>query len=171
MAFDYNYIPIIKGKGFCPNPIGVYGIPKHADSRANKKVIGTIPWENFWNEQFHYLLNGYETGGQFITPNFYWYLNFCPIATIGRGYHLPDYVDYDKEYFDTYAYAKSINWGTLNLKKRRGGLSEKAAKGILGYGMYMTPEKYQCGLAAGFMIMLPICVQSSESLTCCCRQS
>jgi len=149
MAFDYNYIPIIKGKGFCPNPIGVYGIPKHADSRANKKVIGTIPWENFWNEQFHYLLNGYETGGQFITPNFYWYLNFCPIATIGRGYHLPDYVDYDKEYFDTYAYAKSINWGTLNLKKRRGGLSEKAAKGILGYGMYMTPEKYQCGLAAG----------------------
>jgi hypothetical protein len=149
MAFDFKYIPIIKQKGFCPNPIAIHGIPPHADSRANKKVIGTIPWENFWNEQIHYLINGYETGGQFITPNFYWYLNYCPIATIGRGYHLPDYVDFDKEYFDRYAYAKSINWGTLDLKKRRGGLSEKAAKGILGYGMYMSAEKYQCGLAAG----------------------
>lgn len=149
MALDYKYTPIIKGKGFCPNPVAKYGIPHYADSRAHPKVIGTTAWENWWNEQIHYLLHGYETGSLKITPNFYWYLNFCPIATIGRGYHLPDYVDYDKEYFDTYAYAKSIGWGTLNLKKRRGGLSEKAAKGILGYGMYMTPEKYQCGLAAG----------------------
>lgn len=149
MAIDYKYTPIIKGKGFCPNPIGKYGIPKYADSRANQKVLGTTAHQNWWEEQFHYLEHGLETGGQFITPNFYWYLNFCPIATIGRGYHLPDYVDFDKEYFDRYAEAKRIGWGTLDLKKRRGGLSEKAAKGILGYGMYMSPEKYQCGLAAG----------------------
>jgi len=149
MAIDYKYTPVIKGKGFCPNPIGKYGIPKYADSRANQKVLGTTAHQNWWEEQFHYLEHGLETGGQFITPNFYWYLNFCPIATIGRGYHLPDYVDFDKEYFDRYAEAKRIGWGTLDLKKRRGGLSEKAAKGLLGYGMYMSPEKYQCGLAAG----------------------
>lgn len=149
MAFDYNYTPIIKGIGFCPNPVGRYGIPAYADSRANPKVIGTNAWDQWWTEQMHYLENGYESGSTKISPNFYWYLNFCPIATVGRGYHLPEYIDTDKEYFDLYSYVKKNNRGIISLKKRRGGLSEKAAKGILGYGMYMNMEKYNAGLCAG----------------------
>ena len=151
MAFDYEYTYYVKGLGFNPNPVGKYGIPKYADSRANPKVVGTLAWQQWWEEMTHYLVNGYESGSTFITPNFFWYLNFCPIATIGRGFHLPEYVDADKELFDKYAYVKrpDVRKGIISLKKRRGGLSEKGAKGILGYGMYMSIEKYNAALVAG----------------------
>jgi hypothetical protein len=149
MAFDYNYTPIIKGIGFCPNPVAKYGIPAYADSLANPKVVGTKAYESWWEEQFYRLEHGHESGSIKITPNFYWYLNFCQIATPVRGYHLPDYVDLDKEYFDLYQHVKENNRGMISLKKRRAGLSEKAAKGILGYGMYMHAEAYRAGLCAG----------------------
>ena len=49
--------PYKKGKGFCPNPIAKNGIPKYADSKYNKNVIGTPDWEKFWEEQLYYIIH------------------------------------------------------------------------------------------------------------------
>lgn len=149
-----NYHPIIKGKGFTPNPIGKYGIPRYADSRSNPKVVGTKAHTQWWEEQIYYITNGYETGSIKLSPNYYYYINFIPIATVGRGYHLPDYVDVDKEYFDLYYWIKQglpgyKGKGIISLKKRRGGLSEKFAKGVLDHGMRFSLERWTGGLCAG----------------------
>ena len=63
--------PYYKGKGYCTNPIVINGIPKEADSRRDKKVIGTVAWEKFWEEQLHYIHNGYQTGGLWIPGRYY----------------------------------------------------------------------------------------------------
>ena len=139
---------IIKDKGFCPNPIALYGIPEYADSQ-NKKVIGTVNYEDYWNEQIDYCINGYNTGGLWIPGRYYFYLNFCYMATVGRGYHLPDFVDTDYYYFRLIEEIKLAGLGMITLKARRRGLSEKWAKGICGYGLRFTPEKYKAGIAAG----------------------
>lgn len=39
--------PLIKGKGFCPNPVVVNGIPDHADGVKNPKCIGTPEYEQY----------------------------------------------------------------------------------------------------------------------------
>lgn len=142
---------IIKDRGFCPNPIALRGIPEYADSLANKKVIGTPAWTEFWEEQLDRCLNGYYTGGMWIPGRYYFYLNFCYMVTVGRGYHLPDYVDTDYYYFRLVEEIKAATdiTGMITLKARRRGLSEKWAKGIGGYGLRFTPEKYKCAIAAG----------------------
>jgi len=144
-----DYRPIIKSKGFMPNPIAVYGIPSYADSIRNKKVIGTTAHENFWNEQIHYCEHGYDTGGIHIPGRYYYYLNYAYVTTVGRGMHRPDYVDIDLEFFRTVEQAKLQRWGIISPKKRRAGNSEKVSKGIISYGMHFTPEGYAGAVVAG----------------------
>ncbi|HPD53561.1 MAG TPA: hypothetical protein PLI08_06425, partial [Bacteroidia bacterium] len=62
--------------------------------------------------------------------------------------------DVDKEYFDLYYYIKLglpdyKGKGIISLKKRRGGLSEKFAKGVLDHGMRFSLERWTGGLCAG----------------------
>lgn len=144
-----NYSPIIKTKDFCPNPIPINKIPEFADGSSYPDVIGTRLHTEFWEEQIYYCLNGYNTGGIHIPGRYYWYLNFCYISSIGRGFHHPDYVDADLEYFKLIDEIKKAKKGLISLKARRRGLSEKWGKGICCYGLRFTPEKYRAGITAG----------------------
>jgi len=143
-----KYIPRIKPRGFCPNPIAKYGIPKEADSVLNRNVIGTVAHEQFWEEQFHYLDVGYTTAGVWIPPRYYWWLNFWPVATVGRGLHLPDPIDCDMEKYETMYYAKKEGYGLIIPKKRRAGLSEQTGSDI-NCELRRRPEAYKAGIIAG----------------------
>ena len=70
-----DYTPIIKEVGFCPNPIPTYGIPDFADSLSFPNVEGTEEHKTWWEQQFDYCINGYNTGGLFIPGRYYYYLN------------------------------------------------------------------------------------------------
>lgn len=144
-----SYTPIIKGKGFLPNPVEIYGIPKYADSVSNPEVWGTLAWEDWWMEQVDYCINGYTTGGIWIPGRYYYYLNFAKISTVGRGYHAPDFVDADYEFAMLIEQAKKEKKGIIVLKRRRAGYSEKFANMVVGYGSRFTPEGYTAGVVAG----------------------
>lgn len=144
-----KYEPIIKGKGFCPNPVSVYGIPDYADSEINPHVNGTVAHEDYWNEQIYRCVHGYTTGGMFIPGRYYYYLNFCLIETLDRGEHLPEYVDLDYEFFTLIEHVKKEHRGIISLKRRRAGVSYKFAHGVFGYGLRFNPNAYKGGVVAG----------------------
>jgi hypothetical protein len=149
-----NYLPRIKGKGFNPAPFAVQngGIPSYADSISNPKVWGTAAHEDWWMEQIDICDNGYTTGGVFIPGRLYYYLNFCWLGTSGRGYHNPDYVDYDLEYAELVEEAKRTHKGIIGLKRRRAGFSEKWANMVGGYGIRFTPKGYKAGIVSGLSV-------------------
>lgn len=147
--FNFNYVPRIKGKSFYPNPVAREGIPAYADSLDYPKTAGTSAHEDWWNEQIDRCLNGYTTGGVYIPGRYYFYLNFCKISTVGRGYHYPDFVDLDLDFFLLVEYVKNKKRGIISLKARRKGLSEKASKGILSHGLLFTAQKYRGGICSG----------------------
>jgi hypothetical protein len=84
-------------------------------------------FEEYWDEQLNRCINGYSTGGAFITGNHYFYLNFCPIKLTLDSYDaalettdgvvkkkagqkilsLPDFWDGDYEYFHIVDIAKN----------------------------------------------------------------
>lgn len=139
--------PIIKQKGFSPMPVVRGGIPKYADSRINKKVIGTPAWEEYWNEQLTYCHKGYQTGGLFLPGRFYYYLNFNSMAT-GDGIITPDYVDLHYELAMLIEHCKVTGKNIICAKKRRAGISEATQKMVVDYGWRFF-HGYQAGVAAG----------------------
>jgi hypothetical protein len=154
---DFGYSPLIKGKGFCPNPVAKFGIPKHADSLSYPHVLGTQAHEDWWYEQFYYCVHGYTTGGIYIPGRYYFYLNFEHITTVGRGNHFPDFIDLDLEYFLFIEDCKRRFKGIISLKGRRRGLSEKVAKGVFSHGYRFRPndlkgEKYHAAIVAGLQV-------------------
>lgn len=144
---EYIYTPIIKKRGFLPNPVAVNGIPEYADSSLNEDVKGTVAWEEWWYEQIYYCLNGYNTGGMYIPGRYYYYLNFYMMSTVGIGNHHPPFVDLDYEFFQTVEAAKKDHKGIISLKARRKGLSNKVV-GIYDYGFHFR-EAYKAGICAG----------------------
>lgn len=135
-----------------PNPIARYGIPPEADSITNPRCIGTYAHEQFWNEQIDRCINGYMTGGIFIPGRYYYYLNFCMIGTLERGYHYPEFIDVDLEFFNFIEDIKRAKRGGIFLKGRRRGISEKIAKGIFDHGMRFSMTMYKCGICAGLEV-------------------
>lgn len=144
-----KYTPRIKSRGFCPSPIAQFGIPDYADSKAFPKVEGTVGHSDFWEEQIQRCVEGYVTGGVYIPGRYYYYLNFCYLQTVKRGYHHPDFVDLDLEFFELVEYVKAHNKGIICIKPRRKGLSEKVTNAIIDYGMRFKPAGYNAGLCAG----------------------
>lgn len=146
MAFQKPYSPIIKSKGFNPSPVAG-NIPVYADGKANPRVIGTTPYENFWDEQFDRCLNGYETAGIHIPGRYYFYLNFVLLQGL-KGPTYPMYVDIDLEYYKLVDYVKKYQkTGIVMPKARRKGASEKAQT-ILSHGIRFI-EGYRGAIAAG----------------------
>lgn len=143
------YEPIIKKKNFCPNPIAKYGIPDIADSILNPKVVNTVAYEDWWNEQIERCVKGYNTGGLHIPGRYYWYLNFCRISTLERGLHYPEYVDIDYDFFMKIEQAKAEYKGIISLKKRRAGVSSKESHAIVGHGVRFNSDSYCAGIIAG----------------------
>jgi len=140
--------PIVKSRQFCPNPVAKYGIPVYADSVVNPKVIGTNAWQQWWEEQLHYCINGYDAGGLWISGRYYYYLNFFNTSSIvGFGAEHPDYMDYQYEYFMLVEEAKKLGKNIVVPKGRRKGLSVMTAC-ILDHGFRLLLT-YKAGIAAG----------------------
>jgi hypothetical protein len=125
----------------------------------NPGCVGTVSHEDWWNEQIDRCLNGYTTGGVYIPGRYYYYLNFNQLLTVGRGYHYPDYVDLDLEFFNLVNFVKAEGQykndptaggkGIISLKRRRSGVSHKFAQGIFSYGVRFNPSGYAAGVVAG----------------------
>lgn len=143
--------PIIKSRSFCPNPVVKYGIPQYADSRYNKKLIGTAAWREYWERQIYYCIAGYNTGGMWIPGRYYYYLNFFPISTPGRGIHYPVFVDMDYEFFLLVEKAKQEGYGVICVKARRKGLSFKIIS-IIDHGMRFNDSEYHAGICGSLEI-------------------
>ena len=143
---SHNYRPRLKGKGFDPSPIAGK-IPYWADGISNPNCIGTTAWEDFWNEQVHYCINGYETAGIKIPGRYYYYLNLMPLKGLKGGMY-PLYVDLDQEFWEMVEYIKHHHrMGGIMPKARRKGLSEKG-KTILSHGLRFI-EGYRGAITAG----------------------
>jgi hypothetical protein len=140
------YAPIIKVRGFSPNPVAG-NIPIFADSITNPKVVGTTNYNEFWDEQIDRCINGYDTAGIHIPGRYYFYLNFVILKGL-YGPQYPFYVDLDLEYYNLVAYVKkNRKMGIVSVKARRKGLSEKA-QNILAHGLRFT-EGYRGAITAG----------------------
>ncbi len=127
--------------------VATHGIPKEADSRRNKNVLGTTVHESFWLEELDKILNGVVIDGRHIPGRFYYYMNYKYISTI-RGVITPDMVDLHLEmaYYIDYCKANGVN--LLLPKARRKGVSEAFHTMVLDYG-WRFEEAYKGGIAAG----------------------
>jgi len=139
--------PYKKGKGFDCQPVVTHGIPKYADSRYNKSVIGTPDWEKYWEEQLHYIFHGYQTGGLFIPGRYYYYANFKIFDTVLGPRHA-DICDLHLELAYVIDHCKKEGKNFIGPKKRRGGLSEAFNNMVIDYGYRFIPG-YNAGVAAG----------------------
>jgi len=138
--------PYIKPKGFCPNPVAKFGIPKEADSILNPRVMGTKIHQEYWEEQLYYILNGYETGGMKIPGRYYYFLNFVTFDTVaGVMYPMINDLHLELAYFADYC--KQAGKNAILPKKRRGGLSEFGKTMIMDYG-WRFHVGYKGGIAA-----------------------
>lgn len=146
----YNKSPYIKPKGFCPNPIAKFGIPKNADTRLNPRCKGTLDWQRFWEEQLYYIHNGYITGGMWIPGRYYYYLNFSVFNTV-KGPIFPQVVDVHLELAYLIDHCKANGRNMIAPKGRRVGISEAGHKMIVDYGWRFF-EGYNAGVAAGLDI-------------------
>lgn len=144
--------PYLKGKGYCPNPVVVKGIPKEANSALNPNVIGTVAWEQYWTEQLNYCLNGYQTGGLTLPGRYYYYMNFTVIGT-DYGPINPDPTDLHLEYALYIEHCKLTGKNLICAKGRRRGMSEASQSMIVDYG-WRFQEGYKVGVAAGSKIYI-----------------
>lgn len=141
--------PFIKPRGFCPNPVVVYGIPSYADSTINPKVVGTPAWKQWWEEQLYYVINGYYTAGEYIPGRYYYYLNFCKTQSVKAGEAFyPQYVDFQYEFFLLIEEAKRIGKNIVGPKGRRKGVTIMEVGGVIDYGYRFFPG-YHGGVGAG----------------------
>lgn len=147
--------PYIKKKGYCVNPVVKFGIPKEADSLLNPKVIGTIAYEQYWNEQLYYIHNGFQTGGLWVPGRYYYYMNFAKMNTIDRGVITPDATDLHLELALHIEYCKKHGYNLMIPKGRRKGISEATHPMVTDYGYRFSIKspgvigKYQGAVVAG----------------------
>ena len=145
--WDHKYSPIIKHKGFNPNPISGR-IPPFANALINPDVVGTPLYIEFWDEQIDRCQNGYLTGGMNIPGRYYFFLNFQPLSGV-KGVMYPMYNDFHYELSLTVEWIKHYKLtGLIVLKARRKGLSEFIKGCVLNYGLTFG-EAYRGAVFAG----------------------
>lgn len=100
---------------------------------------GTKQYFDYWDEEKHRCLHGYEVNGVKISGFHYFYLNYCPIDRIideeqpdgeiisRRDRSFPAFYDGDFDYFNSVDRARKENKHLVVLKARRKGFSYKAA--------------------------------------------
>lgn len=139
--------PYIKPKGFCPNPIARYGLPKNVDASINPKVVHTQEYQQFFEQELYYIKNGYTTGGMWIPGRYYYYLNYGTFGTV-KGHIYPHICDLHLEMAFIIDYCKKEHRNFIGPKKRRGGITEAFMRMVSDYH-YRFDLKYKCGIAAG----------------------
>lgn len=129
-------------------PIPTKGIPKEADSRYNKKVIGTAAHQSFWENELYKIKNGIHVKGLGHIPGrFYWYMNYKVMSSV-MGIITPDMVDLHLEFARLIDYCKEHKHNLLCPKGRRLGVSEAAEFMVGDYGARFN-YGYKIGIAAG----------------------
>lgn len=149
MAKEYNLI--IKQKGFNPAPISG-NIPKFADSRNYPKVRGTANYIEWWNEQYDRCINGFHTGGMFIPPKLYHFLNFTIIDGVGAGAIYPYFIDLQYELYRLEHEIRNDRTvaGAVIPKARRKGLSFFGVEQV-NWGCRFI-DSYRAGVAGGLEV-------------------
>jgi hypothetical protein len=96
--------------------------------------IGTIDYNEFWDEEERRVKNGYTVGGITITGDHYYYLNYCPIKATDKNdivkrkrLMFPRFLDMDYYWFREFQKAKEAGEGMITAKARRKGFSYKSA--------------------------------------------
>jgi len=142
--------PYFKGKGAMDKlcPIIKKGIPREADSRHDKRVIGTSVHTEFWENELYKIKNGVIVPGiGWVPGRFYYYMNYKWMATI-RGPITPDMVDLHLEIAYLIEYAKANHHNLLFPKGRRKGISEAAHTMLIDWSWRFS-YGYKGGVASG----------------------
>lgn len=145
--------PYIKPKLFLKYliPIVLEGIPLWADSVRNPDCVNTIEYDEFWDKEFHKIINGFWIGGEgkgiWIPGRFYYYMNYKHMSTI-KGVITPDMVDMHLELAYHIEYCLANGKNLLCAKGRRKGISEAVSTMVVDYGWRFS-EGFKAGVAAG----------------------
>lgn len=139
---------IIKSKNYCPNPIAVNGIPSYADGIANRKVIGTIAYNRWWEEQIHYIHNGYTTGGVWVPGRYYKFVNFDTIRGLAGDNIRAELHDFQLDYALFVEQAHAEHFNIFVPKARRKSVTTMNVGMVIDYG-YRFQLNYKAGIIAG----------------------
>ncbi len=140
---------LLKSKRYCPNPIIKYGVPAFADAKSNPKVVDTLAYHQYWEEQLYYIHNGYTTGGITIPGRYYKFVNFDPAQT-AKGVGPMELHDFQLDYAYWVDHLKSagIRKNAYVPKARRKTLSVMTAGMVIDYG-WRFKENYHAAIVAG----------------------
>lgn len=141
--------PYIKPKGFLSQliPIVLHGIPAYADSSRNPEVVNTVEYEQFWDNEFHKIINGFWIKDIWIPGRYYFLMNYKQMSTI-NGVITPDMVDMHLELAYHIEHCLANGKNLLIAKGRRKGISETVSTMVVDYG-WRFKEGFKAGVAAG----------------------
>lgn len=111
---------------------------------------GTKPYDDYWKQQTLRCLNGYEVGGWWIPGEYYFFLNFCPMAinvkenSIGRKKKgFPRFMSIQYRWFISKFLARANSKHLAVLKTRRAGFSyAEAADTVYQYNFFPLSKSY-----------------------------
>lgn len=141
---------VVKSRKYCPNPIVKRGVPAYADAIANPKVVNTLAYHQYWEEQLYFIKNGYQAGGLFIPGRYYYYLNFNPAQT-AKGVGPMEIHDYQLDFAMWVDHLKKSGTKVRNgyiPKARRKALSVMTVGMIIDYEWRFS-ESYHAAVVAG----------------------
>jgi len=125
---------------------------------------GTTEYKKYWDEEMKRCKYGFTAeDGDTITGYHYFYLNYCPIMKVvkkevpdkkggtrtvySKEQSLPDFWDYDKEFFDAVDEAEYVGSHAAVIKKRRSGYSFKVAS-MLNRNFFLIPGSVSYAIAS-----------------------
>ena len=125
---------------------------------------GTTEYKKYWDEEMKRCKYGFTAeDGDTITGYHYFYLNYCPIMKVvkkevpdkkggtrtvySKEQSLPDFWDYDKEFFDAIDEAEYVGSHAAVIKKRRSGYSFKVAS-MLNRNFFLIPGSVSYAIAS-----------------------
>lgn len=148
---DFTHIAkpgLIKSRAYCPNPIVRYGIPGFADTVANPKVKGTPAYNQWWDEQLYYIINGYETGGIKIPGRYYKFVNFDIFRGVASDRIRAELHDFQLDYAYLVEQAKAEKKNIIIPKARRKSATTMNICMVIDYG-YRFLLNYKAAIIAG----------------------
>ena len=95
------------------------------------KVSMSRDFISYWEHQKKLCYTGMLLGDLYIPGDYYWYLNFCPIAHKNGSFTIPDFRDTDLWYFQMLEYADLHGLFTICAKTRQCGVTLKLVSRLL----------------------------------------
>lgn len=109
---------------------------------------GTKAYDDYWNEQRHFIMNGYEVGGERISGGLYWFLNYTKIDSNGEKV-APFYVGVDKEFFAELETCYKTGENLIVIKGRDSGFSFWMASECLRITQNFENKRVAMGFPGG----------------------